>query len=642
MIDTNRLEQILHQEYNEQLHNQDTTTLTLDYHTLDKYYTTLADQLIHDYHRTIYTIQNTINTLTTHNTHKTVKIRGIPTTPINQIHNQTRGKLISTEGTVRKTSTVYNQIQTIAWTCNNCGSDTVYTVDYEDKITPPKDKCNYCNKKKGYTLNTDKSVFKDVQKFTLQENLEHVQSGFKPAEITGFLEDAQVNTIKPGDKVTVNGVIELRNKNKTNKFREYLLTEHCEHMNKEYEEIQVTPEDVQKFKEYAESHDMITEFKQRIAPTLHGYDIVKEALVLQIFGSDTTHNPDGTYNRGDIHILLIGDPGIGKSQILKSIVNVVPRGIYTSGKSSSGAGLTASAVKDETDNWNFEAGAMVLADKGMVCIDEFDKMRDSDRSAIHEALEQQTISMAKAGNIVTLNSRCSVLAAANPKYGRFNERKSIQEQINLSDTLLSRFDLIFILRDRRDREYDKQVALSILNSTTTTPGDDFDYKKYVSYVRQAVNPTVSEEAEEMLVKYYQDWRGTSDVNDDGFIVTARQFMGLTRLAKASARARLSDKVTVEDVERAVKLENYCLNNTGYSIDETNKPMKVEDKLDKFKELLPSLSESWNNKIPSRILFREADKLGVPRDDALNWLTAMDETGYIVLDPDDQVWSLRDA
>ena len=641
MIDTTRLEQILQTHYTEQLHNQN-NTITLDYNILEQYYPTLADQLITDYHRTIHTLNTTINTLTITNTQKTTKIRGIPTTPINQIHNQTRGKLISTEGTVRKTSTVYNQIQTIAWTCNNCGSDTVYTVDYEDKIIQPKDKCNYCNKKKGYTLNTDKSVFKDIQKFTLQENLEQVPSGYKPSEITGFLEDAQINTIKPGDKVTVNGIIELRNKNKTNKFKEYLLTEHCEHQNKEYEEIQVTPEDIQNFREYAQTHDMIEVFKQRIAPTLHGYDEVKEALVLQIFGSDTTPNDDDTYNRGDIHILLIGDPGIGKSQILKSIVGVVPRGIYTSGKSSSGAGLTASAVKDESDNWNFEAGAMVLADRGMVCIDEFDKMRDSDRSAIHEALEQQTISMAKAGNIVTLNSRCSVLAAANPKFGRFNEHKSIQEQIKLSDTLLSRFDLIFLLRDSKDRDYDRQVALSILQSKTIGKADDFDYKKYVSFVRQTVHPVEDEEATRVLVKYYQDWRGTSDVNEDSFIVTARQFMGLTRLARASARARLSDTVTVEDVQRAIRLENYCLNNSGYSIDETNAPMKVEDKLDQFKESLPGLSESWNNKIPSRILFKEADKVGVPRDDVKHWLTDMDDVGYIVLDPDDQVWSLRDG
>lgn len=640
MIDTNRLEQILHTHYNDQLHNTQ-PTLTIDYTILDTYYPTLAEQLLQDYHRTRQTITNTINTLTTHNTTKTLKIRNIPTTPINQIHNQTRGKLIATEGTVRKTSTVYNQIQTIAWTCNNCGSDTVYTIDYEDKITPPHDKCNYCNKKKGYTLNTTKSIFKDVQKYTLQENLEHVQSGYKPAEITGFLEDTQINTIKPGDKISINGIIELRNKNKTNKFKEYMLTEYCEHINKEYEDIIITPEDTQKFKEYAQTHDMINEFKQQIAPTLHGYDEVKEALVLQIFGSDTTPNEDDTYNRGDIHILLIGDPGIGKSQILKSIIGVVPRGIYTSGKSSSGAGLTASAVKDENDSWNFEAGAMVLADRGMVCIDEFDKMRDSDRSAIHEALEQQTISMAKAGNIVTLNSRCSVLAAANPKFGRFNEHKSLQEQIKLSDTLLSRFDLIFILRDRKDREYDRQVALSILRTGGVKRGSTIDYKKYVSYARTNIHPVEDEEATNMLVKYYQDWRGTSDVNDDGFIVTARQFMGLTRLARASARARLSDTVTVEDVERAVKLENYCLNNSGYSIDETNKPMKVEDKLEKFKELLPSLGESWNNKIPSRVLFREAEEVGVPKDDALNWLTAMDEVGYIVLDPDDQVWSLRE-
>ena len=481
-----------------------------------------------------------------------------------------------------------------------------------------------------------------MQKFTLQENIEHIKSGFKPAQIEGFLEDAQVDTIKPGDKVSINGIIELRNKNKTNKFKEYILTENIELLNKEYEDIPITQDDINLFHEYAKTHDMIHEFKNRVAPNLHGYDEVKEAITLQLFGSNTTLNNDGTKNRGDIHILLIGDPGIGKSQILKSVVELVPRGIYTSGKSSSGAGLTASAVKDEHETWTLEAGAMVLADKGMVCIDEFDKMREADRSSIHEAMEQQTISMAKAGNIITMNSRCSVLAAANPKFSSFNEHKSIQEQIKLKDTLLSRFDLIFVLKDKKDRDYDRDVALSILNQEYEEEElVDFDYKKYVSYVRKNIHPQEDEGAKQLLVKFYQDWRETSEVNGDSTIVTARQFMGLRRLARASARARLSDTVTVDDVQRAVRLEEYCIRNTGYSVNESTTPMKVEDKLEKFKGLLPGLAEEWNNHVPTKVMLADMDKAGINRDDSLNWLNAMDDTGYMVCDPEDQVWSLRD-
>ena len=641
MIDQVRLEKILEEKYHDDL--VDTTpTITIDYNILDKYYTNLADQLLTDYPRTKTMIENTINQLTRQNTTKTVLFKNIPLVPINQIHNKYRDKIIGTEGTVRKVSTIYNQIHTVAWRCNTCGENTVYTVDYQTQITPPREKCKWCNHKAGYELDTRKSIFKDVQKFTLQENLENIKSGFKPASIEGFLEDSQVEIIKPGDKVKINGIVELRNRNKTNKFKEYLMTENIQLMNKEYENIIITPEDIKQFKQYAETKDMIQMFKNRIAPSLHGYDELKEAITLQLFGAETTTNIDGTYNRGDIHILLIGDPGIGKSQILNSVVNIVPRGIYTSGKSSSGAGLTASAVKDENESWTLEAGAMVLADKGHICIDEFDKMRESDRSSIHEAMEQQTISMAKAGNIITMKSRCSVLAAANPKFSKFTKGKTIQEQINLKDALLSRFDLIFIIKDVNDREHDRNVALSILRSKASVEDDDFDFKKYISYAKKYIHPVEDEEAQELMVKFYQDWRQTSYVNEqDSVIVTARQFMGLQRLAHASARARLSDTVTVEDVKRAIRLEEYCIQNTGYTVDEQTEPMKVEDKLELFKKRLPDLAVDWNNHISHKTLMKEADMVGVSREDATNWLRAMDDVGYMVYSPDDQVWSMRD-
>ena len=480
-----------------------------------------------------------------------------------------------------------------------------------------------------------------MQKFIIQENLEHVQRGFKPAQIEGFLEDAQINTIKPGDKVRVNGIIELRNKDKKNRFKEYILTENIEQINKEFEDIHITNEDIKYFKKYTETHDIIEIFKNKVAPTLHGYDEVKEAITLQLFSADTTTNPDGTTSRGDIHILIIGDPGIGKSQILKSVVELVPRGIYTSGKSSSGAGLTATAIKDENDSWTLEAGAMVLADKGMVCIDEFDKMREEDRSSIHEALEQQTISMAKAGNITTMYSRCSVLAAANPKFGTFNESKSIQEQIKLTPTLLSRFDLIFLIRDNKDTENDAQVALSILQSNNINTSEELDFKKYISYARKHVHPVEDEEATERLVKFYQDWRSTSEVNCDSLPVTARQFMGLVRLARASARARLSDTVTIADVERAINLQEYCIRNTGYSVDVQTQPMKMGDKLELFWNKIPGLAQDYNNKIPQNIIKKTGDELGIPHDEVKQYILMKDDLGEFVCDPELQLWSLRD-
>lgn len=644
LIDQDRLEQILQTIYDDELHNNN-KTITIDYQILHQYYQELAEQLLTDYKYTHHEIQKTINKLKIQNQKKTLQIRNVtPITPINQIHSDKRGTLVSTEGTIKKVTNVYNQITRVSWKCNNCQTPVKFKLGYDDKITPPKTACEGCGKNKGYTIDTTGSTFKDIQKFTLQENLEHVERGFKPVQITGLLENNQINTLKPGDKIRVNGIVELRNQKKQNVFKEYLLTEHVEQLSKEFEDIIITQDDEKHFKEYVQSHDIFQEFKKIVAPTLDGYDEVKEAIILQLFSSQTTKNTDGTNNRGDIHILLIGDPGIGKSQILKSISEIVPRGIYTSGKSSSGAGLTATAVKDDNDSWTLEAGAMVLADKGMVCIDEFDKMREEDRSSIHEALEQQTISMAKAGNITTMYSRCSVLAAANPKYGSFDEYKSIPEQINLSPTLLSRFDLIFILKDKQDMEQDELVALSILESSTVTSSDSeqLDYKKYISYARKQLNPTITDESKARLVKFYKDWRNSAKEDNDSLPVTARQFMGLVRLSLASARARLSEEVTLEDVERAIRLENYCINHNGYSVDPSSPVMKVEDKLDKFKEYIPLLADEYNNKIPGNVMMRKADEYGITRNDCQNWLYQMDETGWIVYDPELGEWSLRNV
>jgi replicative DNA helicase Mcm len=513
-------------------------------------------------------------------------------------------------------------------------------VGYDDKVKMPKTRCEFCNRKDGYVFDELQSEFKDVQYYILQENLEDVDNGFKPAIITCVLEDEQVNTIKPGDKVRVNGLVELRNKKQENRFKEYLLTENVEQINKEFEEINITPSEIAQFKEYVKHNDIFETFSKAIAPTLNGYDKVKEAITLQLFASDTTKNVDGTNNRGDIHILLLGDPGIGKSQILKSVVELVPRGIYTSGKSSSGAGLTAAAVKDENDGWTLEAGAMVLADKGFVCIDEFDKMREEDRSAIHEALEQQTISIAKAGTITTMFSRCSVLAAANPKYSSFQERKPIREQTNLTDALLSRFDLIFILEDKCDFDKDMQVAYSILDNVQYET-ESFEFQKYISYAREEIHPVESVAAREKLVKFYADWRKTASVNDDSNPVTARQFMGLKRLARASARARLSDVVTLEDVDRAISLEECCIQGNGYTVDESTGTMKMVDKFDALREKIPKLAIDYGDKIPSHILYKEGAACDISREDCKSWLLSLDDMGKLVYDPTDDCWSYRD-
>jgi replicative DNA helicase Mcm len=347
---------------------------------------------------------------------------------------------------------------------------------------------------------------------------------------------------------------------------------------------------------------------------------VKEAIALQLFGGSAKLLEDKTRIRGDIHILIVGDPGIGKSQMLKYVSKLAPRGIYTSGKGTSGVGLTAAAVRDELGGWSLEAGALVLGDRGNVCVDELDKMRPEDRSAIHEALEQQTISIAKAGIMATLNSRCSVLAAANPKYGRFDRFKPTAEQINLPSTILSRFDLIFVIEDKPDPDRDKRLAGHILriHKNTSIPFeiDPELLRKYIAYARKEVHPKLTQEAMRVLEEFYVGMRGGVDDEEDAPVpITARQLEALVRLSESSARIRLSQEVTDYDAKRAILLQQKCLKQVGYD-PETGKvdidkvegrtPKSDRDKYRLISETIKRLEDEYNGKAPKQILMDELE------------------------------------
>jgi len=316
---------------------------------------------------------------------------------------------------------------------------------------------------------------------------------------------------------------------------------------------------------------------------------VKDSLVLQLFGGMSKQMPDGSYIRGDIHCLFVGDPGTAKSQMLNYMSKLAPRSIYASGKASSAAGLTAAAVRDEfgEGQWTLEAGALVLADMGIACVDEIDKMDAQDRSSLHQAMEQQEISVAKAGINATLKSRCAVLAAANPKLGRFDDFMPIHEQINMPPALLSRFDLIFSIQDKPSTERDTDLATHILNThkagevnenilkskksihsreeqerliKPVIPTLDPEFlRKYVAYAKRHVYPVMQDEAMKMIREYYVDLRNQSK---DSVPFTPRQLEAFVRLAEASARVRLSETVTVSDAKRAISIINEYLRRVG--------------------------------------------------------------------------------
>lgn len=503
---------------------------------------------------------------------------------------------VSVEGLVRKATEVRPRVTVAEFECMRCGARMYVEqegMQFREPLECSKDEGG-CGRGSGSTrfkLLSDKSQFVDTQKVEIQEPPEGLRGGAQPERLVGFVEDDISGRVSPGDRVIINGVLKSHQKGAQTKSTLFDLTldiysiEYEEHL---YEEIAITPEDEVRIREFAKLPDTFDKIVASISPTIYGYTQEKEALALQLFGGVTKVTDDGTHIRGDIHIVMIGDPGTAKSQILRYMSNLAPRGIYTSGKSSSAAGLTAAAVKDEfgEGRWTLEAGALVLADKGLACIDELDKMNDQDRSSIHESLEQGTISVAKAGITATLQSRCAVLGAANPKYGRFDENRSIAEQIDLPPALLSRFDAIFTMTDRPDSEYDRSVASHILRvhrrgeirlheapedipemdapgimgeTESFIPAMDIEFlRKYVAFSKR-ITPVMAEDAMRTLESYYVGIRKLGEGEESSVPITARQLEALIRLAEASARARLSGIVRTEDAEKAIMVVEYYLN-----------------------------------------------------------------------------------
>ncbi|HJJ36504.1 MAG TPA: minichromosome maintenance protein MCM, partial [Methanocorpusculum sp.] len=442
------------------------------------------------------------------------------------------------------------------------------------------------------------STFIDSQKLRIQETPEGLRGGEQPQNIDIDCVDDICGTVTPGDRVIINGILRsvqrVQGGQKSTVFDLYIECNSIEVSIKEFEEVNITEEDEMTIKNLASDPAVYGKIARSIAPTIYGNDEVKEAIALQLFGGIAKEMPDGTTLRGDIHVLLVGDPGIAKSQLLRYVIKLAPRGIYTSGKSATSAGLTVAAVKDDLDGgrWTLEAGALVLADKGMVAVDEMDKMQKEDRSSLHEAMEQQSISIAKAGISATLSTRCSLLGAANPKLGRFDEFVNIAEQINMPPSLLSRFDLIFIMKDQPSETRDLNIANHILKSHSAgeeimrnrkypIPGADDEYfaellkpvtaeidaamlRKYLAYAKRNCFPVITPEAKNMLVSYYQKLRSVAYENNDKPVpVTARQLEALVRLAEASARVRLDDTITTEDASRVIRIVDECLRQVAY-------------------------------------------------------------------------------
>ncbi|MBU2560449.1 minichromosome maintenance protein MCM [archaeon] len=628
-------------------------SLSVDFHKLEKYDITLADGLLTNPDFTLLMAEKAIKNIDLPVDFPTLKINirfeNLPPSTKRMIRNlraEDVGRFMVVDGIVRKATDVRPKLVVGAFECQRCGS--IVRVEQDGNKLKEPFLCESCEKKGPFKLLVQESTFIDSQKLLIQETLEDLRGGEHPKQLTIYVVDDLTGEITPGDRIGITGSLRAAMKNigtqKSRVFEMSLEANSIEQVEIEFEEVQISKEDEEEIMKLSRDPEIYNKIRDSIAPHIYGYDEIKEAIMYQLFSSPRIELPDGGKVRGDSHIIIMGEPATGKSEILQYVAKTLaPRGVYTSGKGTSAAGLTAAAIKDDFGDggWSLEAGALVLADKGIACIDEFDKMEVNDRSAMHEAMEQQTVSIAKAGMLATFSARCSILAAANPKYGRFDEYKPISEQINLSPALLSRFDLIFFVRDELEdtEKVAKHVLDTMISPEKVTPQLMPEIlRKYIAYAKQNVFPILTVEAREKIERFYVDMRAKA-MGAEGIPIplTARQLWAILRLSRASARVRFSNETTVEDAERAIKLVKLSLEQAGLDMEtgvvDIDKIMvgvtkSQRDRLTHVLDIIRELEREFNAPVMKSEILERGLKDGISEKEVEGAINRLKQDGQI--------------
>ena len=584
---------------------------------------------------------------------------------VSQLRADDIGIMLAIDAVTTKISGVRPRIYAATFECVACGHSMVINQPNEQELIEPIEcqqldgGCGRAKRQTRFELNQKDSILINSQFMELQELPEQMKGGIQPERIICIGEHDLAGKLNPGDRVKANGVLFIRSQRKGGKdtpvFDIFLRIHSLERQNIPLEEIVITEDEELEIKELARRPDIFELFTNSIAPSIFGMNSVKQSLALQLFGGVARLNSDGTRNRGDIHILLMGDPGVAKSQLLNYMSTISPRGRFTSGQSASAAGLTAAAVQDPAADgrWTLEAGALVLADLGLAAIDEFDKMNEGDRSSMHEAMEQQKISISKAGINASLRTRCAVLAAANPKNGRFEPVSEVPftAQINLAPPLVSRFDIIWLMTDSPEMEKDAKIAHHIINNrlqgisellvnegsapdptknasrsgveNTPEHGEVLSrdlIRKYIAYSKRTVHPHLEQDARDIIVKFYVETRKQIGDSNDSVAITARSLEALARLAEASARLRLSQVATLEDAERAVLMTRLWREELmGGNFDETTlvtgKKGTVRNREKAIMEIVAALAANGGGVAQLLDVFNEAERYDIDRTTA---------------------------
>ena len=512
----------------------------------------------------------------------TLKFMNVPERDnLHDLDATSNNKWISTKAMIKNMTDVRVDLKQASYICRECGTQNLVNItDPNQSETIPK----YCRSpdcagtSKSMFLDKDTSIYRNYKLLKLEEPLE-LRSGGGTREFKAIVLDylaSPFHKLKVGDVVNVTGTFKIeprKSKGRSDGYEFLIHVHNITPVDDVFEDSRISEDDVAEIIELSKMEDIFELLWKSLAPEVYGYETIKKGLILQLFeGNRPTSDTFKTnhMDRWTIHILLIGDPGIGKSQLIQTMKKRAPKNITISGTNTSQAGLTVSTVKDElTGTWTMEAGATVLADTGVLCIDEYDKLSPSAQKSLNEPMEQSTVSSAKAGLVQTMSARTSILAGANPKYSKFDPYKSYREQLDIPDSNLSRFDLIFTLEDEVDEEKDSQLADALLNKDFILDESeimDVDLlKKYITWIKANCFPVLSKDAKILLREFYVDTRKTASESSDGKPITPRDLKALERLTIARAKCEFRQEATVKDVIEAIDIYKEALRGLGLTL-----------------------------------------------------------------------------
>lgn len=570
---------------------------------------------------------------------------------LREISSSTIGTMTSVSGMIVRASEVNPLARELVYTCDDNHETKIVQIKGMDVKKPAVCDNPDC-KMREFDLKPEKSKFIDFQILRLQELPEDLPPGQLPDYLDVSIKQDLVNFARPGDRIALTGIVRVEQESvagiaraRSGLYRLRLEGNNIEFLggrskSRKIERESISPEDERTIMALNQDPDIYRRLIDSFAPHIKGQELIKESILLLMVGSNQLTREDGSKIRGDINIFLVGDPGTAKSEMLKFCSRIAPRGLYTSGKGSTAAGLTAAVVRDKTGIMMLEAGAVVLGDQGMVAIDEFDKMGPDDQSALHEVMEQQSASIAKGGIVATLNARTSILAAANPLYGKYDQYRNITDNIKVPPALLSRFDLVFVIRDSPSEDRDTEVARHVIKLHAMQGVDthnliDADLlTKYLSYAKR-IHPRMTAEAEDLIITHYIKMRKAA--TEETLPVTPRQLEGIIRLSTARARLLMKNVVEHEDAERAIYLLEEMLRDAGVDVNTgevdigvlRGRPRSELSRLQLFMDVLKRLEGEGKEPVNETALIKDLeDTEKFTADDARAYLVKLKREGVI--------------